>query len=78
MSNGTPPIQPAPVPPSIAGIPQPVFGSGSATVPATPIPGLDALVDIGAPLALLWYWWTFFRDLRSSRARPPPAARAGR
>ena len=40
MSNGTPPIQPAPVPPSIAGIPQPVFGSGSATVPAAgPITG---------------------------------------
>jgi hypothetical protein len=38
MSNGTPPIQPAPVPPSIAGIPQPVFDSGSATSPATPIP----------------------------------------
>jgi hypothetical protein len=38
MSNGTPPIQPAPVPPSIAGIPQPVFGSGSATVPATNVP----------------------------------------
>ena len=38
MSNGTPPIQPAPVPPSIAGIPQPVFGSGSAVTPATPIP----------------------------------------
>jgi hypothetical protein len=31
-------IEPAPVPPSIAGIPQPVFESGSATVPATPIP----------------------------------------
>jgi hypothetical protein len=40
MSNGTPPIQPAPVPPSIAGIPQPVYGSGSATVPAAgPITG---------------------------------------
>jgi hypothetical protein len=40
VSNGTPPIQPAPVPPSIAGIPQPVFGSGSATVPAAgPITG---------------------------------------
>jgi hypothetical protein len=40
MSNGTPPIQPAPVPPSIAGIPQPVFGSGSATSPAAgPITG---------------------------------------
>jgi hypothetical protein len=34
MSNGTPPIETAPVPPSIAGIPQPVFGSGSPTVPA--------------------------------------------
>ena len=31
-------IIPAPVPPSIAGIPQPVFDSGSATAPATPIP----------------------------------------
>jgi hypothetical protein len=38
MSNGTAPIEPAPVPPSIAGIPQPVFESGSATSPATPIP----------------------------------------
>jgi hypothetical protein len=36
MSNGAPPIEPAPVPPSIPGIPQPVFGSGSPTVPATP------------------------------------------
>lgn len=37
MSNGAPPIQPAPSPPSVPGIPQPVFGSGSATSPATPI-----------------------------------------
>jgi hypothetical protein len=37
VSNGTPPIQPAPVPPSIAGVPQPVFGSGSATSPAPPL-----------------------------------------
>ena len=40
MSNGSPPIQSAPVPPSIAGIPQPVFESGSATLPAAgPITG---------------------------------------
>lgn len=40
MSNGTAPVEPAPVPPSIAGIPQPVFGSGSATAPAAgPITG---------------------------------------
>jgi hypothetical protein len=38
MSNGSPPIETAPVPPSVAGIPQPVFDSGSATSPATPIP----------------------------------------
>ena len=37
MSNGSPIITPAPEPPSIAGIPQPVFDSGSATSPATPI-----------------------------------------
>ena len=37
MSNGTAPIETAPVPPSIAGIPQPVFAGGSATNPPTPI-----------------------------------------
>ena len=31
--------------------------AGMLVIPATPIPGLDAVVDIGAPLALLWYWW---------------------
>ena len=54
MSNGTPPIQPAPVPPSIAGIPQPVFGSGgSATVPpAGPITGTPIIPPptIGDPV----------------------------
>jgi hypothetical protein len=40
-------------------------------VPAMPIPGLDAVVDIGAPIALLWYWYTFFRDLRANQAKPP-------
>lgn len=33
MSNGTPPIQPAPVPPSIAGIPQPVVVAGGQSLP---------------------------------------------
>lgn len=33
MSNGTPPITPAPSPPSVPGIPQPVFRTGSATAP---------------------------------------------
>ena len=53
--------------------------AGMLVIPSTPIPGLDAVVDIGAPLALLWYWWTFFRDTRrggskaaASRERSEP------
>jgi hypothetical protein len=42
--------------------------AGMLIIPATPIPGLDAIVDFGAPIALLWYWWTFFRNAR----RGPP------
>src|ERR1700692_2479016 len=38
--------------------------AGMLVIPATPIPGLDAIVDFGAPLALLWYWWTFSRNVR--------------
>src|SRR5208283_466643 len=43
--------------------------AGLIAVPATPIPGLDAAVDIGAPILLLWYWWTFFRDLSARHDR---------
>jgi len=43
--------------------------AGLIAAPATPIPGLDAVVDIGAPILLLWYWWTFLRGLWSDRAR---------
>ncbi len=42
--------------------------AGMLVLPSTPIPGLDAVIDIGAPIALIWYWWTFFRD---ARRRPP-------
>jgi hypothetical protein len=39
-------------------------------VPVEPIPGLDALYDIAVPIALIWYWFTFFRDaIRSSGER---------
>ena len=41
--------------------------AGMIALPATPVPGLDAVVDIGAPILLLWYWWTFFRDLSARR-----------
>jgi hypothetical protein len=45
--------------------------AGMLVIPSTPIPGLDAVVDVGAPLALLWYWWTFFRDARRGGSRNP-------
>ena len=47
--------------------------AGLIAAPATPIPGLDAVVDIGAPILLLWYWWTFFRGLWFDRARTDAA-----
>ena len=37
--------------------------AGALAIPIEPIPGLDTLYDIGVPLALLWYWFTFFRDV---------------
>jgi hypothetical protein len=43
--------------------------AGAVAVPVEPIPGLDVLYDVGVPIALIWYWFTFFRDaLNSSRA----------
>jgi hypothetical protein len=43
------------------------LAAGAAAIPIEPIPGLDALYDIAVPVALIWYWFTFFRDaLRSS------------
>jgi hypothetical protein len=41
-----------------------------------PIPGLDVLYDIAIPIALIWYWFTFFRGAirpsgRSEHVYPP-------
>jgi hypothetical protein len=47
--------------------------AGLIAAPATPVPGLDALVDIGAPILLVWYWWTFIRGLWADRARTEAA-----
>ena len=54
--------------------------AGMVALPAMPIPGVDAAVDIGAPILLLWYWWTFFRDWRANRkpTAPPPGIEAAK
>jgi len=38
------------------------LAAGALAVPLEPIPGIDVVYDIGIPLVLLWYWFTFFRD----------------
>ena len=40
------------------------LAAGVVAIPLEPIPGIDLLYDIGVPIVLLWYWYTFFRDAR--------------
>jgi hypothetical protein len=49
------------------------FGAGLVAIPIEPIPGLDALYDLGVPLVLIYFWYTFFRDV--VRGGRPPAGR---
>jgi hypothetical protein len=35
--------------------------AGALAIPIEPIPGLDVLYDIGAPVFLIYYWYTFFK-----------------
>jgi hypothetical protein len=41
------------------------IGTGLVAIPLEPIPGLDVAYDIGAPLGLLIFWVTFFRNARA-------------
>jgi hypothetical protein len=34
--------------------------AGMIAIPIEPIPGLDTLYDFAVPIALIWYWFTFF------------------
>ena len=49
--------------------------AGALAIPIEPIPGLDVLYDIGAPVFLVYYWYTFFKRVapiwsNSSRGQP--------
>ena len=37
------------------------LGAGALAIPIEPIPGIDAIYDIAAPLLVLYYWYTLFR-----------------
>jgi hypothetical protein len=41
------------------------LAAGAVAIPLEPIPGIDLLYDVGVPIVLIWYWYTFFRDARS-------------
>jgi hypothetical protein len=49
--------------------------AGAVAIPIEPIPGIDALYDIAIPVALIWYWYTFFRDAIRSTSKPPAPRR---
>ncbi len=53
------------------------IAAGAVAIPLEPIPGIDMLYDFGVPVALIWYWYTFFRDARRVAApshQPPGQA----
>lgn len=55
--------------------------AGLVAIPIEPIPGIDVLYDFAVPIALIWYWFTFFRDavrMHSNPPSPPDQPQAGR
>ena len=46
------------------------LAAGAVAIPLEPIPGIDMLYDIGVPVVLIWYWFTFFRDARRMTSDP--------
>ena len=47
--------------------------AAAVAIPLEPIPGIDLLYDIGVPIVLIWYWYTFFRDARPVTSDTSPA-----
>jgi hypothetical protein len=48
------------------------LAAGAVAVPLEPIPVIDVLYDVWVPIALIWYWWTFFRDAGRMSSAPSP------
>jgi hypothetical protein len=46
--------------------------AGAVAIPVEPVPGLDGLYDIGVPILLIWYWFTFFRDAVRAMSNKAP------
>jgi heme A synthase len=48
--------------------------TGALAIPIEPIPGLDVLYDVGAPLFLIYFWYTFFWQAGSIWSQRSPRA----
>lgn len=49
------------------------LGLGVLAIPIEPVPGLDGIYDIAAPVFLFYYWFTFVRSaIAASRSAPLP------
>ena len=46
------------------------LAAGAVAIPLEPIPGIDVLYDVGVPIALIWYWFTFFKVARRMTPNP--------
>ena len=46
------------------------LAAGALAIPLEPVPGIDVLFDIGVPILLIWYWFTFFRDETRRKSNP--------
>jgi branched-subunit amino acid permease len=50
-------------------------GAGAVAIPVEPMPGLDALYDVGVPVLLLLYWISFFKNAGRLMSNPSAHAR---
>ncbi len=48
------------------------LATGAVAIPLELIPGIDVLYDIGVPIVLIWYWFTFFSDAHRTTFDPYP------
>lgn len=49
------------------------LAAGVLAIPLEPVPGFDVLYDIGVPIILIWYWFTFFKNAFGTKTNPPSA-----
>ena len=46
------------------------LAAGAIAIPLEPIPGIDVLYDVGVPIILIWYWFTFFKKTFGMKTNP--------